>query len=158
CRARAPARAGGLRLALRAGLAGAHGRRHRPGAHRCGVHPHRGRARCSLRRAGSGGNPGGLAARRAPVQLMSGPAPERLAQLRAELQQLSYEYYVLDAPTRSDDEYDRLFRELLEIESEHPDWVTPDSPSQRVGSPPAAGFPAVRHAEPMLSLANAFAD
>ncbi len=89
---------------------------------------------------------------------MSGLAAERLAQLRAELEQLSYEYYVLDAPTRSDDEYDRLFRELLEIESEHPDWVTPDSPSQRVGAPPAASFPAVRHAEPMLSLGNAFAD
>ena len=89
---------------------------------------------------------------------MPGRAGERLAQLRAELEQLSYEYYVLDAPTRSDEEYDRLFRELLAIEAEHPDWVTPDSPSQRIGAAPAAGFATVRHAEPMLSLGNAFTD
>ncbi len=89
---------------------------------------------------------------------MPGRAAERLSQLRAELEQLSYEYYVLDAPTRSDAEYDRLFRELLELEAANPEAVTPDSPSQRVGAPPAAGFAAVRHAEPMLSLGNAFTD
>ncbi len=89
---------------------------------------------------------------------MAESARERLARLRTELEQLSYEYYVLDAPTRSDEEYDRLFRELLEIEAAHPEWVAHDSPSQRVGAPPAAGFAAVRHAEPMLSLGNAFTD
>src|SRR5690606_24309764 len=115
-----------------------------------------------LQRARRGGVPGRLAGRIAPVQLMSGRAGERLSQrlsqLRAELEQLSYEYYVLDAPTRSDAEYDRLFRELLELEAANPEWVAPDSPSQRVGAAPAAGFAAVRHAEPMLSLGNACAD
>lgn len=86
------------------------------------------------------------------------PVRQRHAKLRAELERLSYEYYVLDAPTRSDAEYDRLFRELLELEAQHPELVTPDSPSQRVGAPPAAGFAPVRHAEPMLSLGNAFTE
>ena len=86
------------------------------------------------------------------------PVRQRHARLRAELDRLSYEYYVLDAPTRSDAEYDRLFRELLELEAQHPELVTPDSPSQRVGAPPAAGFAPVRHAEPMLSLGNAFTE
>src|SRR5690606_2124946 len=156
----APARDGRLRLALCPGPAGTHGRRHRPGADRCGIHADRGAARHPLRRARRGRVPGRLAGRVAPVQLMSGRAGERLSQrlsqLRAELEQLSYEYYVLDAPTRSDAEYDRLFRELLELEAANPEWVAPDSPSQRVGAPPAAGFAAVRHAEPMLSLGNAF--
>src|SRR5690554_3005636 len=87
-----------------------------------------------------------------------GSVEKRLAELRALLEQLSYEYYVLDAPTRSDAEYDQLFRELLELEAAHPELVTPDSPSQRVGAPPAAGFAPVRHAEPMLSLGNAFTE
>lgn len=89
---------------------------------------------------------------------MPSSAAARLAELRAELDRLSREYYVLDAPSRSDAEYDALFRELLEIEAAHPDWVVPESPSQRVGAAPAAGFASVEHAEPMLSLVNAFED
>ena len=77
---------------------------------------------------------------------------ERLAALRSLLHEHAYRYYVLDAPTIADGEYDRLFQELLAIEHEHPEWVTPDSPSQRVGGKPLPEFPAVRHAVPMLSI------
>jgi DNA ligase (NAD+) len=80
----------------------------------------------------------------------------RAADLRQILEQANYDYYVLDAPTLSDAEYDRLFRELRSLEAEHPELVTPDSPTQRVGAEPAAHFAKVRHLEPMLSLDNAF--
>jgi len=89
---------------------------------------------------------------------MSMSIGERIRSLRAQLEQHAYQYYVLDAPLISDAEYDRLFRELQALESEHPDWVTPDSPTQRVGAAPLAGFAAVTHLTPMLSLENAFAD
>ena len=68
----------------------------------------------------------------------------------------NYRYHVLDAPVISDYEFDRLLAELRQIEAEHPEWVTPDSPTQRVGSQPAARFDKVRHPAPILSLANAF--
>lgn len=68
----------------------------------------------------------------------------------------NYRYHVLDAPLISDYEFDRLLVELREIESQHPGWVTPDSPTQRAGAPPADGFPKIRHPAPILSLANAF--
>jgi len=74
------------------------------------------------------------------------------------LEKASYEYYVLDRPTMSDAEYDRLFRELQELERAHPALRTPDSPTQRVGAPPQTAFPKHTHAVPMLSLANAFND
>jgi DNA ligase (NAD+) len=81
---------------------------------------------------------------------------ERAAQLRAELNEHSYRYYVLDDPIISDAQYDTLLSELREIESQLPDLVAPDSPTQRVGGTVAEGFAKVRHAKPILSLSNAF--
>jgi len=82
----------------------------------------------------------------------------RTKRLRAEIEEANYRYYALDAPTISDAEYDRLFRELQEIEAAHPELATPDSPTRRVGATPLPEFGAVRHRVPMLSLNNAFAD
>ena len=79
-----------------------------------------------------------------------------LKSLREEIRQHNYCYHVLDAPIISDGEYDRLLHELKAIEAEHPEWITPDSPSQRAGAPPASKFDKVRHPAPILSLANAF--
>ena len=76
----------------------------------------------------------------------------RAAALRQEIERHNYAYYVLDAPTIPDAEYDRLFRELQALEAEHPELVTPDSPTQRVGGKPLDGFAPVRHAVPMLSI------
>ena len=83
-------------------------------------------------------------------------AKQRIGDLRAEIVQHDYRYYVLDAPSVPDAEYDRLMRELQALEAEFPELVTPESPSQRVGGEPLEGFEEVRHATPMLSLANAF--
>ena len=80
----------------------------------------------------------------------------RAEQLRTELDRHSYQYYVLDEPLVSDQEYDRLFRELQQLEQEHPDLVSADSPTQRVGAEPASHFETVRHEVAMLSLDNAF--
>ncbi len=80
----------------------------------------------------------------------------RLDDLRREIHYHNYRYYVLNDPVISDAEYDRLMAELRRIEAEHPEWITPDSPTQRVGAPPAEGFAKVRHPAPILSLANAF--
>lgn len=80
----------------------------------------------------------------------------RAAELRRIIETANHDYYVLDSPTISDAEYDRLLRELKEIEAEHPELITPDSPTQRVGAEPAEHFAKVRHLEPMLSLDNAF--
>lgn len=85
-------------------------------------------------------------------------AARRIAKLRDELHFHNYRYYVLDEPVVSDAEYDRLLRELQELEAAHPDLITPDSPTQRVGAKPQKVFGEVRHALPMLSLANAFSD
>lgn len=81
---------------------------------------------------------------------------ERAAELRAQLERANYLYYVLDQPELSDSEYDRLFRELQDLEQEHPDLRTPDSPTQRVGVAPVTNFPQHKHLVPMLSLDNAF--
>lgn len=87
------------------------------------------------------------------------PTPAQRAEvLRLELADASYRYYVLDAPTLSDAEYDRRFRELEELERAHPQLATPDSPTQRVGAPAAQGFREVAHPHPMVSLANVFDD
>lgn len=81
---------------------------------------------------------------------------ERVAELREEIEGHNYRYHVLDEPSIPDAEYDRLLRELQELESRHPELVTPDSPTQRVGAEPASAFESVRHEVPMLSLGNAF--
>jgi DNA ligase (NAD+) len=83
---------------------------------------------------------------------------KRLEELRLLLHEHSQYYYVLDDPRISDGEYDRLFQELLQIEETHPDWVTSDSPSQRVGGAALDKFDQVKHRLPMLSLENAFDD
>lgn len=85
-------------------------------------------------------------------------AERELRRLRAEIEHHNRLYYVKDAPEVTDAEYDRLFRRLLEIEADHPDLVTPDSPSQRVGAAPASEFAQVRHRTPMLSLQNAMTE
>ena len=81
---------------------------------------------------------------------------DRVAVLRRELNQHNHRYYVLDDPVISDAEYDELIQELRRLEEEHPELLTPDSPTQRVGAAPAEGFTQVQHRQPMLSLANAF--
>ncbi|WP_233863182.1 NAD-dependent DNA ligase LigA [Paraburkholderia adhaesiva] len=85
-------------------------------------------------------------------------ASQRAAWLRAELERANHAYYVLDQPELPDAEYDRLFKELQQIESDHPELVTLDSPTQRVGGEAAAGFATVVHDVPMLSLNNGFED
>jgi DNA ligase (NAD+) len=83
-------------------------------------------------------------------------AEKRIAQLRERIEKANYEYHALDAPTMSDEAYDALMRELTELEAKHPELVTPESPTQRVGSAPSSRFAPVEHASPMLSLSNAF--
>lgn len=82
----------------------------------------------------------------------------RAGWLRAELNRHNHAYYVLDNPTIPDAEYDKLFRELQALETAHPELITTDSPTQRVGGAPLPQFEQVRHAVPMLSLANGFAE
>ncbi|MFM8592772.1 MAG: DNA ligase LigA-related protein, partial [Chloroflexota bacterium] len=82
----------------------------------------------------------------------------RAEELRALLNRLNYAYYVLDAPEASDAEYDDLLRELASLEAEHPDLVTADSPTQRVGAAPQAGFVEVTHPLPRLSLSTVFSE
>ncbi len=79
-------------------------------------------------------------------------AKQRVSELRAELERHSYNYYVLDAPSIPDAEYDKLFRELQSLEAQYPELFTPDSPSQRVGGKVLDGFTPVKHAVPMLSI------
>jgi len=85
-------------------------------------------------------------------------ARKRIEELRKEINYHNYRYYVLDSPVISDAEYDRLFRELEELEKQFPDLITPDSPTQRVGAPrpEGIGFESVRHRVPMLSMEDAF--
>jgi len=90
---------------------------------------------------------------------MSQPDPhllEEVNQLRAELDDANYRYYVLDEPILTDADYDRKLQRLTQLEAGHPGLVSPTSPTQRVGAAPAEGFPEVAHAIPMLSLDNAF--
>jgi DNA ligase (NAD+) len=82
----------------------------------------------------------------------------RVADLRRQIEQHNYRYYVLDDPEVSDAEYDRLLRELQDIEARFPELVTPDSPTQRVGATPVSEFGEVVHRLPMLSLENAFSE
>jgi len=85
-------------------------------------------------------------------------AAKKVTDLRRQLDDANHRYYVLDDPSITDADYDRLLRELEALEAEYPDLVTPDSPSQRVGAVPSGAFAPVRHAIPMLSLGNAFSD
>ena len=84
------------------------------------------------------------------------PTAQRIKYLTDLLNRYAYEYYTLDAPSVPDAEYDKLFRELEALELNHPELKLPDSPTQRVGGEPLAGFDEVRHEVPMLSLTNAF--
>ena len=81
---------------------------------------------------------------------------QRVAELRATIDEANYRYHVIDDPTMEDQVYDRLMRELQELEAAHPELQSPDSPTQRVGAAPSAAFAEVRHQVPMLSLGNAF--
>ncbi|HET6168711.1 MAG TPA: NAD-dependent DNA ligase LigA, partial [Terracidiphilus sp.] len=85
-------------------------------------------------------------------------AARRAETLRAELRRHENLYYVMDAPEISDAEYDALMNQLKQLETEHPELLTPDSPTQRVGGKPAEGFNKVRHSRPMLSLDNAYTE
>lgn len=87
----------------------------------------------------------------------SNPA-EQIEALREEIRRHDYLYYVMDAPSIPDSEYDKLFRQLQALEQENPDLITPDSPTQRVGGKPLKAFDSVIHRVPMLSLNNAFAE
>jgi len=89
---------------------------------------------------------------------VSNNASRRAAELRERLDEASHRYHVLDAPTIPDAEYDALMRELEALEAAHPELVTSDSPTQRVGAAPSSAFAEVRHEVPMLSLANGFSD
>jgi len=82
---------------------------------------------------------------------------ERVARLRKEIEDHNHRYYVLDEPSIADADYDRLFRELQELEAGHPELITADSPTQRIGAAPLAEFLPAPHRQPMLSLNNAFA-
>ena len=83
---------------------------------------------------------------------------QQIDTLRHDLRRYEYEYHVLDNPTIPDAEYDRLFHQLKALEAEHPELITADSPTQRVGAKPLSGFAQIRHEIPMLSLDNAFSD
>ena len=88
----------------------------------------------------------------------AGDPPARATWLRQELNRHNHAYHVLDAPTIPDAEYDKLFRELQEIEAAHPELLVHDSPTQRVGALALTAFPQVTHSVPMLSLGNGFED
>src|SRR6266436_7893357 len=83
-------------------------------------------------------------------------AKKRHAQLVDEIRQHDHAYYVLAQPSITDQDYDRLYRQLLDLEKEFPDLITPDSPSQRVGGQPLKAFKPVQHLKPMLSLDNTY--
>src|SRR5258706_15845352 len=88
---------------------------------------------------------------------MAAPAiQKRAAEVREKIEKANYEYHVLDEPTIADEAYDALMRELQSLEAAHPELVTPESPTQRVGAPASTRFAPVQHAAPMLSLSNAF--
>src|SRR5260370_18302342 len=85
-------------------------------------------------------------------------AAQRIEYLRREIRHHERLYYVLNAPEVSDEEYDRLERELRDLEAQHPELVTPDSPTQRVGDRPSEEFPTFTHRVPMLSLDNTYSE
>src|SRR3984957_6408432 len=95
------------------------------------------------------------------AQKTAGPAKKaaaRVAELKETLERYNYRYHALDDPEVPDSEYDQLMLELRALEGEHPELLTPDSPTQRVGAAPVAAFGAVKHRLAMLSLDNAFSE
>ena len=84
------------------------------------------------------------------------PVSKEIKQLREEINHHNYLYYVQDAPEIPDSEYDRLLRELQQLEQQYPELIVPESPTQRVGAAPLSAFAEVKHRIPMLSLNNAF--
>ena len=88
--------------------------------------------------------------------MKAGSVAEKIAKLRREIEEHNRRYYLLDDPSISDAEYDRMLRELEKLEHAHPEYATPDSPTQRPGTPPLGSFAPAKHLQPMLSLANAF--
>src|SRR5690349_6842698 len=88
----------------------------------------------------------------------SSEARERVASLRRDIAHHNQRYHELDAPEISDADFDALMRELRELETQYPELVSADSPTQRVGSAPSSRFSKVRHSVPMLSLGNAFSE
>lgn len=91
-----------------------------------------------------------------PMSLLA--LEKKVKQLREEIQEHNYRYYVLDNPSIPDSEYDRLFRALQQLETENPQFIAPDSPTQRVGAAPLKAFAEVKHKIPMLSLGNVFSE
>jgi len=89
---------------------------------------------------------------------LSGSIKEQINKLRQEINEHNYRYHVLDDPLISDAEYDRLFQQLKKLETTHPEFILPDSPTQRVGAAPLKSFHSVEHTVPMLSLDNAFTE
>jgi DNA ligase (NAD+) len=100
----------------------------------------------------------GRSAKRRDSVLSSQTIQTKIRHLQTELNKHNYSYHVLDAPTIPDAEYDRMMKELQKLEQEHPEFKTPDSPTQRVGSTPLTEFQSVKHKIPMLSLDNGFFD
>ncbi|MBC8171498.1 MAG: NAD-dependent DNA ligase LigA, partial [Anaerolineae bacterium] len=88
----------------------------------------------------------------------NGVYSERAAELRRLLNEHSYNYYILSTPSISDSGFDALYNELVALETEHPELITPDSPTQRAGSDLSGDFPKVSHPSPILSLSNCFAE
>src|SRR6201987_3630416 len=90
------------------------------------------------------------------------PAPKdaekKIEALREKIRHHEYRYFVLDNPEISDQEFDKLTKQLKDLEAEHPELITPDSPTQRVGGKPREGFVKVRHSSPMLSLDNTYSE
>src|SRR3977135_673576 len=84
------------------------------------------------------------------------PIEKKIEALREKIRHHEYRYYVLDDPEISDANFDKLMNELKRLEAEHPELVTPDSPTQRVGGKPREGFVKAKHSSPMLSLDNAY--
>ncbi|HTS05576.1 MAG TPA: NAD-dependent DNA ligase LigA, partial [Candidatus Eisenbacteria bacterium] len=85
-------------------------------------------------------------------------AAKKIESLRDKIRHHEYLYYVLDQPEISDQEFDQLMQQLKDLESQHADLLTPDSPTQRVGGKPREGFVKVRHSSPMLSLDNTYSE
>ena len=93
-----------------------------------------------------------------PSVITNGGTRERIEALRLELAEHNRRYYEDAAPTITDQQYDALYRELVDLETAHPEFLTPDSPTQRVGGKPLEEFSQIRHRVPMLSLDNTYSE